>query len=107
MEVITRRCLFPQIQHTKMALINRDDQSRLRADQDMDSARLEAHEEWSKTQRHGRPYIRNIIDYISKIKDFFRKTVHDAQNGDFGPLFIALGVIGTLLTLVVIIFCIR
>ena len=43
-----------------MVLINRDDQSGLRADQDIDSARLEAHEEWAKTQRHGRPYINNI-----------------------------------------------
>ena len=43
-----------------MVLINRDDQSGLRADQDMDSARLEAHEEWAKKQRHGRPYINNI-----------------------------------------------
>ena len=88
-----------------MVLINRDDQSsRLRADQDMDSARLEAHEEWSKTQKIGRPFIRNIKDYISKIKDFLKKTIDDAQNGNFGPLFIALGVMGTLLTLVVIIF---
>ncbi len=87
-----------------MVLINRDDQSsRLRADQDMDSARLEAHEEWSKTQKIGRPFIRNIKDYISKIKDFLKKTIDDAQNGNFGPLFIALGVMGTLLTLVVII----
>lgn len=87
-----------------MVLINRDDQSsRLRADQDMDSARLEAHEEWSKTQKIGRPFIRNIKDYISKIKDFLKKTIDDAQNGSFGPLFIALGVMGTLLTLVVII----
>ena len=87
-----------------MVLINRDDQSsRLRADQDMDSARLEAHEEWSKTQKIGRPFIRNIKDYISKIKDFLKKTIDDAQNGNFGPLFIALGVVGTLLTLVVIV----
>ena len=87
-----------------MVLINRDDQSsRLRADQDMDSARLEAHEEWSKTQKIGRPFIRNIKDYISKIKDFLKKTIDDAQNGNFGPLFIALGVMGTLLTLVVIV----
>ena len=87
-----------------MVLINRDDQSsRLRADQDMDSARLEAHEEWSKTQKIGRPFIRNIKDYISKIKDFLKKTIDDAQNGNFGPLFIALGVMGTLLTLIVII----
>ena len=87
-----------------MVLINRDDQSsRRRADQDMDSARLEAHEEWSKTQKIGRPFIRNIKDYISKIKDFLKKTIGDAQNGNFGPLFIALGVVGTLLTLVVIV----
>lgn len=87
-----------------MVLINRDDQSsRRRADQDMDSARLEAHEEWSKTQKIGRPFIRNIKDYISKIKDFLKKTIDDAQNGNFGPLFIALGVVGTLLTLVVIV----
>eukprot|EP00984_Skeletonema_dohrnii_P008550 scaffold3158_cov107-Skeletonema_dohrnii-CCMP3373.AAC.2 len=51
----------------------------------MDSARLEAHEEWAKTQRHGRPYISNI-------KGSLKKKVDDAQKGDFGPLFIAAGV---------------
>ena len=93
-----------------MVLINRDDQSsRRRAEgQDMDSARLEAHEEWSKTQKIGRPFIRNIKDYISKIKDFSKKTIDEAQNGNFGPLFIALGVMGTLLTLaVIVIICSR
>mmetsp|Transcript_10938 Transcript_10938/g.21734 ORF Transcript_10938/g.21734 Transcript_10938/m.21734 type:complete len:91 (+) Transcript_10938:186-458(+) len=83
-----------------MVLINRDDQSGLRADQDMDSARLEAHEEWAKTQRHGRPYINNI-------KGSLKKKVDDAQRGDFGPLFIAVGVTGLFLTLIVIIVCSR
>ncbi len=86
-----------------MVLINRDDQSRLRPDQDIESARLAAQEEWAKTQRYGRPYIRTVKDCINNINVSCRKIVDDAQRGDFGPLFIALGIMGTLLTLIVII----
>lgn len=90
-----------------MVLINRDDQSRLRPDQDIESARLEAQEEWAKAQRYGRPYIRTIKDCISSINISFKKTVDDAQRGDFGPLFITLGIMGTFLTVIVIIACSR
>ena len=90
-----------------MVLINRDDQSRLFPDQDIESARLEAQEEWAKTQRYGRPYIRTIKDCISNINVSFEKIVDDAQRGDFGPLFITLGIMGALLTLIVIIACSR
>jgi hypothetical protein len=66
---------------------------------------LEAQEEWAKTQRYGRPYIRTIKDCISSINVSLKKTVDDAQRGDFGPLFIALGIMGTLLTLIFIVAC--
>ena len=83
----------------KMVLINRDDQTIQRMEEDVDSARLLAHKEWEKKQKHHS----RISKHTSKIKDSFMKKVDSAQNGNFGPLFIVIGVLGAVLTLMVII----
>ena len=86
-----------------MDLINLDDQTAARRSIDISDVRREAHEEWSsnaKNKRHVRRYFAYSFVCIS---DEIKKKVHDAQNGDFGPLFIAVGLVGVFVTLVIII----
>jgi hypothetical protein len=84
-------------------LINRDDQAAGRRSIDISNVRREAHEEWSsnaKNKRHNRRYFAYSF---ACIWDEIKKKVDDAQNGDFGPLFVAVGLVGVFVTLVIII----
>ena len=62
-----------------------------------------------KLMRNGHPMLRIkgmfvvILHTFACIWDEIKKKVDDAQNGDFGPLFVAVGLVGAFATLVIII----
>jgi hypothetical protein len=86
-----------------MDLINRDDHAAGRRSIDISNVRREAHEEWSSNAKNKRHVRRYFAYSFACIWDEIKKKVDDAQNGDFGPLFVAVGLVGAFVTLVIII----
>lgn len=84
-------------------LINRDDQAAGRRSIDISNVRREAHEEWSSNAKNKRHVRRYFAFSFACVCDEIKRKVDDAQNGDFGPLFVAVGLVGVFVTLVIII----
>lgn len=86
-----------------MDLINRDDQAAGRRSIDISNVRQEAHEEWTSNAKNKRHVRRYYFAYsFACVWDEIKKKVDGAQNGDFGPLFVAVGLVGAFVTLVII-----